>query len=276
MSISKSSRINELRKQLETDVLRMQFFCLDPKWENFNEICNNRKLASEQGENLDTWRDAAITTYGKAWNEIYGVERTGLSPTVLDQARERYHKNIRTISSRLLLRPNRANLDKMWYFFFATGNIHFLQACFETAGNSRAAHDLALTAADMFDTFRTEYKNKIEEAIAGRHNFFKEQLELYGVEASGVFEEFQKKITEAEDKIKDMETQEGNSMQDLVAKITGAIKVKSDKGPEPLASEEVPAESSSDTDEQKAKEREASAALDNIIKGILPKLTKPT
>lgn len=273
-----SKSINELRKQLETDVLRMQFFCLDPKWENFRDICANRKLVMEQGDNFDVWKVAAISTFGKQWNSIYGEETTGLNPVALDSARSKYHNYIKTISSRLLVRPTRGNLDKMWYFFFATGDINFLRTCFETAGNTRCNGDLRDVAIEMFETFRKEYIKKAAEARESRPNFFAEQLELYGQEASRVFTEFQTYLDDATKRLDAMEQDKGDNLSDLLQRITGGKVVTRSEEKELPANAVVEAESpvdGEDADRKKTRkelEDKAAKLFDEVAKEIFPKL----
>lgn len=214
------------KQRNETDILRAQYFCLDPKWENYRDIMANNKLRMDYGDFLSTWENAVITTYGVAWNNSLpdGENTTGLTPVHMDQYREKYHNDIRSISAKLLVRPTRNLLDKGWYLFFATGNVLFLKMAFEVAGNPRGKRDLQDVALQMYQTFREAYKKKIGEMMEKNPNFFKNIEEELGMKLDGLtaFDRFQEQLDTATKELEKRQQDEDAGINTILKDVMGS------------------------------------------------------
>jgi hypothetical protein len=196
------SRVQETKQKLETLTLRMQFFCLDPKLENYREISNNTKLKNEQAELFDIWNWAVLAKYGKMWD---------LNQSIIQDAENKFQKESQKTVSMLLYRPTGRLLDKIWYIFFATGELNALQSAFEIAGNPKTSKELKENALKMFDTFHDEYRKRIIQTKTENPNFFEnhETREINSdppaLLSSQVFERFDELLKQKTNEIKDLD-----------------------------------------------------------------------
>lgn len=142
--------MDEYKQKLNTLTLKMQFFCLDPQYSDFVEICNSTKLKNEQGTNFDIWRLATISKYGFEDNKLII---------------QRFNTLVKRITSRMIIRPTTGYLDRLWYVFFATGEYQYLEYLFKAAGNESATAEFRDIAIDRYQTFTNEYKKKIKEGL---------------------------------------------------------------------------------------------------------------
>jgi len=159
------SKIDQMRKNVETLTLRMQFFHLDPKYENYQEIVSNAKLCSEQSNVIDVWKNACLAEYGEIWSVF--------SPTFpKEQNLLKYAADIQRLMKKFEQRPTSTLLDQIWYIFFATGDYNFLRTGFEAAGHPNSTKALRDDALTMFETIREQYSEKITEAKQHDANYF--------------------------------------------------------------------------------------------------------
>jgi len=194
--------ISQYKKHAETLLLRMQFFCLDPKYSNYTEICEYPKIQHEQSEYLDIWKLACLTQYGLLWD---------IPEDEWEEHKKEFADETHKLYSRLLIRPTSVNLDRMWYIFFATGDINALRAAFEVSGNSDAKKDLQIAASDQFANFRDEYQRKIDDALKKDPNYFRNHEVFHDVpeeensmiSAQTVFDRFQQEINSATQRLED-------------------------------------------------------------------------
>jgi hypothetical protein len=172
MSRKSKGAIAQMKQQVETLTLRMQFFHLDPKWKNFLEICDCTKLQSEQGHVYDIWRLGCLTTYADEWVEQYGDTHELLTP----EAQERHMEEFMELEDKLQRKvseyPNSTALDQVWYLYFATGEYIYLKTAFELAGHHRAKPGLREDAVVMYTTIKEQYADKIREAEEHDSGYF--------------------------------------------------------------------------------------------------------
>lgn len=190
---ARKSGLQEYKNHAEMLVLRMQFFCLDPKYANYKEICAYPKIQHDQSEYIGIWKLACLTQYGKFWD---------IPESELLESKRAFTEEMRKLSSRLLIRPTSGNLDRMWYVFFATGDINALRAAFEVSGNGSAKKDLRIAASDQFANFRDEYKRRIQDALDKDPNYFRNH-EIPMLDTQTVFDRFQAEIDKATAKLDD-------------------------------------------------------------------------
>lgn len=155
------SRVELFKKQLETLIARMDYFCLDPKLSNFIEICENTKLKNEQADVFETWRLAALNKYGDAW-EISDNENN----------KKLFSKEYDKLSAVLLMKPTKIALNKIWYVFYATGEYDSLLKAYQVSGSYKTNKELCELAADIFNKVRTNYIEKINNTIKEKPRFF--------------------------------------------------------------------------------------------------------
>lgn len=159
------SKIDQLRKNVELLTLRMQFFHLDPKYENYKEITENVKLCNEQSNVIEVWKNACIAEYGDIWDMF--------NPTFpKEQILLKYAADIQRLMKRFEQRPTSTLLDQIWYIFFATGDYNFLRTGFEAAGHPNSSKGLREDALTMFETIKNQYSEKITEAKQHDPNYF--------------------------------------------------------------------------------------------------------
>lgn len=208
--------IASIKKARETLVLRMQFFCLDPKKRNFYEICDDAGLQREMADYMPIWKMACIHQYGKFWD---------IQEEEYEENRKAFVQETKRLYSRLLISPSSIGLDRMWYLFFATGDINALEAAYSVAGNTSAKQNLREYAADRFTTFKEEYERKIAEALERDPNYFKRHETCAGepddenpmLQTEDVFDRFQVKIDQANRALEDMKEQEESELKSLIS-----------------------------------------------------------
>ena len=164
--------IARMKKEVETQTLRMQFFHLDPKWKNFIEICECTKLKSEQAHVFDLWRLGCLTTYEDEWIEQYGDTHELLTPEAQERHMEEFTELEEKLTRKVSEYPNTTALDQVWYLYFATGEYKYLKAAFELAGHNRAKPGLREDAIIMYTTIKEQYMDKIEDAVEHDPEYF--------------------------------------------------------------------------------------------------------
>lgn len=163
------SRRKQIKEQTELLTLRMQTFCLDPKWQNFIEIIYNKNIQNEQSDVFEYWKKACLAKYGYFWTEWY--EHELLEPDVLDEIISETVDMSRRLQTRLQVQPRPVLLDRMWYLFFATGDLGCLREAY-SVGGSQSSKSLAINAVEMFQKFRNFYESKIADALRNDVNYF--------------------------------------------------------------------------------------------------------
>jgi hypothetical protein len=148
------SKIAEIKKQHETLILQMQFFCLDPKYEIYQKICNS-KLSTEPY--FLFWKTAVLATYGPRWLEDKTID-------ILDDNITEVYKTMReTLIKQISKRPTSTKIDNLWYLYFASGESNLLLHAFKAGGNTDINIELRNTIIDMYVEFIIEYRRKIAE-----------------------------------------------------------------------------------------------------------------
>jgi len=162
------SKLAQMKKHVETLTLRMQFFHLDPKWDNFVEIIDNKKVCSEQYHVIELWKTACLMEYSEYWPDIadkfpnFNKEENLL----------KYSNDVKKLLTRFEKRPTSNILDQIWYMYFATGDYNFLKKGFECAGYMAASPNLRDDAINMYETIKGQYLEKIYETKQSHPNWF--------------------------------------------------------------------------------------------------------
>ncbi len=158
-------KITAMKKAVEVLTLKMQFFHLDPKKQDYQDIINNGKICSEQSNVIDIWKNACLVEYGDIWG-LYESEITK------SEALLQLTKNIQDLTKKFENKPNATLLDRIWYMFFATGDYNFLHIGFEAIGHPNATVAFRKDALTMYETIRDGYMTKITEAKQHDANYF--------------------------------------------------------------------------------------------------------
>jgi hypothetical protein len=153
-------RLKQYRKNVELLTKRMQFFCLDPQYNNFVEICNCNKLKSEQNHVFDIWKTTALACNGMRWISEFG-ERKDLNKNIIRDALILFIKNDENVLKLFNENPTDTRLDRIYYMFFASGRYKYLKACYEAIVNEKAKKKFIDIAVQMYDTIQEEYSEKI-------------------------------------------------------------------------------------------------------------------
>jgi hypothetical protein len=268
-----SGRLALAKKKNDELLLRMQFFCLDPKKINFDEICGNGRLAAEQSDYMGIWKMAAIHQYGEFWD--YPSED-------ITKNKAEFEAELKRLYARLLVRPTSMILDKMWFVFFATGDINALENAFGVSGNESASKDIRNAASDQFAHFRDEYRRRINEALGKDPHYFRNHETVCGsddaknpmLQTKTAFDRFQKKLDDATQKLKEMEDGE----EELIGKFTHQGHENSDSENDDTDDDEKGAVQGENGDENNEKMLKLSNRFDQIAKDVLGNkyVTKPS
>lgn len=213
MVVNSTMSVAKYKKHAENLLSHMQFFCLDPDYDKYKEIIENNSIKNEQSEFIELWKLACITQYGLLWD---------LPNENIVDASQKFEKEMRNLYARLLMRPTATNLDRMWYVFFATGDINTLKAAFEVSGNESASQKLQIAASDQFANFRDAYKDKMQELLYQDPNYCYNRVTVPNdddnplVQAFTVFTRFQQQIDEATQKLAD---DSGDDLQGVLSRI---------------------------------------------------------
>ena len=165
-------RTKELQKRLNTLVLRMQFFCLDPQWNNFKDIGENAKVRLK--DEYDIWSMAALSQYYTEWKKHYDNEL--LADDLVDAWKTCFDTEYAKLMTNSMKKPTSMLVDKLWYVFFATGKYEHLENIFIVIGDSRINKTLAEILADQFATIMLQFNNTVEKL--GNEYFENYQLVL--------------------------------------------------------------------------------------------------
>lgn len=155
------------KQYVETLTMRMQFFHLDPKWHNFLEICEYKKIQIDQSHVMEIWKLGCLITFCDEWSEQYD------HPWLNQDHWNNFKTLEQSIMRRAINRPNTTVLDQVWYLYFATGDYKYLKAAFEIAGNENAKADLRETAIEMYANIRERYLEKTADLPEHSYNWEK-------------------------------------------------------------------------------------------------------
>jgi hypothetical protein len=231
------SRLKTVQKQMEIDIANMRFFCLNPSYENFKSINNNKTLIMREGESYRIWYDTVLGLYGDRWG--------------LDTANIDIGKMIGSLQAKMLLRPTKSLLEQTWAVFFASGNIDILSMAFEVGGNARASKILREDAVRMFTTVRDEYQSyaALDEHVSS---------------ANGVFNRFQVILDQ---KTKELEKNDYDDVTaaDIINKLATSTPPKPNIE-EPIDEKEIK------SNEKKKKIEKASKLYDSIATDIFSRI----
>lgn len=244
--------IAKYKKLSEQLLLRMQFFCLDPKYSNYCEIIEHRKIQSEQSAYIELWKLACIDRYGKLWD---------IDESEVASAQNRFAKEMRNLNARLLMSPSSINLDRMWFVFFATGDLNVLKAAFEVSGNNAAKSELRVAASDQFLNFRDAYLEKIDQALKKDPDYFRNHETVAGLDDTEnpllrtqyVFDKFQEQIDAANTQLNNAD--DDDDLNSQVHGILSRIAHDSGSDDERADSDESEAEAESDESDMTPEEK---------------------
>jgi hypothetical protein len=254
----------DYKKKHENLVLRMQFFWLDPRWNNYQELNTSTKLKNEQGSLYELWDLAVIYRYGKAWME----HGRSLTPSYVDEQSRKYVLEATRVLSRLLINPNAGLLDKVWYLFFATGEIKFLKAAFEVAGNKKASVDLRDIAIKQYQAFSDAFTEKIKDVLKKDPNFFKDH-EISDISVD-VLDTFKSHIDENTKKLEQMDDP---ILNDDISAVLASLKTSTEENKKDEKIEYIDEKMEENmTDEQKKNFRDASKTFDKLAKNVFNKV----
>jgi len=155
------SKLAELKQKMETLTLQMQFFCLDPQYQIFQEICKTRLIKA--GKYADIWKLAVLDTYGDKWLEEGYIDRDETDLDEMDKLTETFESAKDKLLTQVQKKPTRSNIDQLWYLFFATGKSSLLVHIYKAMGDDRVNKRFAEDMADMYINFTIEYRKKIQE-----------------------------------------------------------------------------------------------------------------
>lgn len=196
-----SRRIKQMREHTELLTLRMQLFCIDPKWQNFLEICDHKKLISEKSDVIKFWKNACISKYGTCWAVNY--EHPMLTDDAIFEATQNIKDMGSRLQTRLKVRPRAVSLDSMWYMFFATGDLSCLREAYSVGGSQSP---VAVNAVEMYQKFRNVFETKLKDALESDSDYFnnhevaqaaKQNGQKNPMMSSDIFDQFDNEIKTA-------------------------------------------------------------------------------
>ena len=156
------SKLKQIQQKHETLTLQMQFFCLDPQYQIFQEICESKRLI-KAGKHADIWKLAVLDTYADKWLEEGYMDRDNANLDEMDELTKKFETEKNKLLKRVQEKPTNSNIDQLWYLFFATGKAGLLVHIYKAMGNSSANERLQNNMADMYIQFTMEYRKKIQE-----------------------------------------------------------------------------------------------------------------
>lgn len=158
------SRIKAMKEKKATLLTQMQFFCLDPQFRIFEEICNTHSL-SNGGKFFDLWKMAVLATYGQIWleNEYldpmknkYNVQKSNLF-----EFRQSYIDTKQKLLNKISKTPKLSDIDILCYAYFASGDANIILHVFKAGGNDQIKMDVREAIIDSYIQFMDEYRKKI-------------------------------------------------------------------------------------------------------------------
>jgi hypothetical protein len=192
-NINASSRLDAIKADTERLLLSMQFFCLDPRLELYNEICSSKTVQNQQADFINLWKNAAISTYGDAW---------GMLNDDIETAQNEHRFIVDKLTNTKI--PTSETADKLWYIFFATGKVDDLENIWALSGARMIDPQVANIMADRYVTFKGAYKDKVYQTLSKNTKYLTDHpMSPYPLLASTAFEEMQKRIDKMHDDIDD-------------------------------------------------------------------------
>ena len=174
------------KKEAESVNDRIEDFFLNPSSEIYDKINCSTKLKNQLGDLYDIWSMSVICKYGTSW----GIATSGFQ--------DKYDIELKRIYLLADVKPSENILYKLWYIFFATGELKPLEFAYKIAGNPGSSSRLRDTALDLYQKYRgsfstTEAFVKLDEQIEKK----REQLSQLEADSSILDEVKDFKFTES-------------------------------------------------------------------------------
>lgn len=150
---------------LTVDLLtrKMQFFCLLPRRQAYKEVCNSTILQNREWDNFQVWSQAVRKFYG---------EQFPYPDFSVDVERKKFNKMEKKILRSNENKAKSQTLDKLWYLFFASGEVKYLKLAKDYIDRKDAGYQLRNTAKKLFDTVKEKYsihaKQIMKAVLEGR------------------------------------------------------------------------------------------------------------
>jgi hypothetical protein len=259
-----SSRLDAVRADTERLVLSMQFFCLDPRLELYNEIINSATIRNQQADFIGLWKSAAVATYGDMW---------GMLNDDIQTAQRENSDTVSKLSNTKV--PTSETADKLWYIFFATGKVEDLENIWALSGARMIEPHVANIMTDRYVTFKDAYTQKVADATIKNDKYFSDHpMSPFPLLASGAFNEMQRRIDKMTDDIDD-----AGDIDTLIQRVNGLVSnvsnVSNDMGSSKVSDElDHLQDSIEDTEEIKTKKEKLKWLVDQydkIEKRVAPK-----
>lgn len=138
--------------------LQMKTFCLNPSWNIFKNICENETI--KKNKSFSIWRAACIISYVDSWAENKAFPDNSKYMIKKDEFVKYYTDEGKKIIVDIQNAPTIALLNHIWFMFYATGEIGFLQTAFEVGGTdcSKVLQD---TAVDLYNRSKSLFMKRI-------------------------------------------------------------------------------------------------------------------
>jgi hypothetical protein len=134
-------------------------FTLDPKPETFEALKGSMKARNILGDVYTSWEAAVLYKY----HSKSGWEKYALSAEKKKQLFEKFQKDTIDVISKLVAQPRLGLVHKAWGLFWATGEIKYLSAAFEAAGNQRSTNSLKREAIKIFTEAQDYYREHVND-----------------------------------------------------------------------------------------------------------------
>lgn len=132
----------------------MRSFCLNPTWSLFKKICEDKKNLKKP--HFPIWRAACVVKYLEKWSKKPGFPESNKFSNKSDEYLTFYKEEGENILREIERKPTDALINKLWYMFYATGEVGFIQKAFEVCGYE-ASETIRKIAMSTFDESKRFY-----------------------------------------------------------------------------------------------------------------------
>lgn len=125
-----SRRVGAHMARVESLTKSMQMFCLDPKYEKFQEICQCDSILRREGDDFKAWKMACLFKYSEWWER----EQDNESDKILTNE---YNVFEEILCKKAIESPTQTIATQVFHLFCATGELKYIDLYYQCMGHER-------------------------------------------------------------------------------------------------------------------------------------------
>ncbi len=155
-NILMTSRVKQMRQEVEKLTFSMQMFCIRPSYELFKKVIHSS--IARDTDNFDIWRLACLYKHGTSWglkNDPLAAQR------LLDLVELDFIARENTICKKAVNEPTQTIAMQLMHIFFALGELKHIELFYQCMGHEKIPLATRKHLVETFRVVRDLYKAEV-------------------------------------------------------------------------------------------------------------------